>query len=87
MYTLFRQFYDGTSLIRRVTVSLTNLQADQETQLDFFNERHKYKDVDYVMDYIRDRYGTTSILRASSYSSAGIIFDRSKKIGGHYASS
>lgn len=84
---LFRQFYDGTSLIRRVTVSLTNLQADQETQLDFFNERHKYKDVDYVMDYIRDRYGTTSILRASSYSSAGIILDRSKKIGGHYANS
>lgn len=84
---LFEQFYDGTSLIRRVTVSLTNLQADQETQLDFFSNRHQYKDIDHVMDRIRDRYGTTAILRASSYSEAGITMERSKKIGGHYANS
>ncbi len=84
---LFKGFYDGKSLVRRVTVSLTNLQDDDNTQLDLFNERHKYKDIDYVMDNIRNRYGTTSILRASSYSDAGIILDRSKKIGGHYANS
>lgn len=84
---LFKRFYDGSSLIRRVTVSLENLQTDQETQLDFFSERHKYKDIDYVMDHIRERYGTTAILRASSYSAAGITLDRSKKIGGHYANS
>lgn len=84
---LFEQFYDGTNLIRRVSVSLTNLQADYNIQLDLFNERHKYKNIDYVMDNIRNRYGTTSILRASSYSDAGIILDRSKKIGGHYANS
>lgn len=84
---LFKRFYDGKSLIRRVTVSLTNLQTDCNTQLDLFNERHKYKDIDYVLDNIRNRYGTTSILRASSYRDAGIILDRSKKIGGHYANS
>lgn len=82
---LFHQFYDGASLIRRVTVSLTNLHSDQVTQLDFFDNRHRFKDADYVMDSIRDRYGTTAILRASSYTDAGITIDRSKKIGGHYA--
>lgn len=84
---LFNRFYDGTSMIRRVTVSLSNLKPDQKTQLDLFSHRHKYKDVDYVMDDIRNQYGTTSILRASSYGEAGIILDRSKKIGGHYAQS
>ena len=84
---LFQQFYDGTSLIRRVTVSLANLQNDKDIQLDFFSNRHVYKDIDYVMDYIRNQYGTTAILRASSYSDAGITLDRSKKIGGHYAQS
>ena len=84
---LFQQYYDGSSLIRRVTVSLTNLQMDQNIQLDFFSERHKYKDVDHTVDRIRNRYGTTAILRASSYRDAGIIIDRSKKIGGHYANS
>lgn len=84
---LFEQFYDGVSLIRRVTVTLTNLQHGDATQLDFFSEREQYKDVDYVMDSIRDRYGTTAILRASSYTEAGITIERSKKIGGHYANS
>lgn len=84
---LFRQFYDEKSLIRRVTVSLANLQNDQETQLDFFSDRHVYKDIDYTIDQIRNQYGTTAILRASSYSEAGITIDRSKKIGGHYAQS
>src|SRR5699024_9294541 len=82
---LFEQFYDGHSYVRKVYVTLTNLQEDQETQLDLFYERPKGKDIGYVMDDIRARYGETAILRADSYTDAGITLDRSKKIGGHCA--
>lgn len=37
------------------------------------------------MDSIRAKFGSTAILRASSYTDAGITLERSKKIGGHYA--
>ena len=84
---LFNKFYDGYSKIRRVYVTLTNLTDDEDTQLDLFEERPKQKDIGYVMDRIRDRFGATAILRASSYTDAGITLDRSKKIGGHWAKS
>lgn len=82
---LFHRFYDGYSKIRRIYVTLTNLSDDDETQLDLFNERTKRKDIGYVMDKIRERFGSDAILRASSYTDAGILLERSKKIGGHWA--
>lgn len=82
---LFNKFYDGKSMIRHVYVTLTNLRDKQETQLDLFEDRTKKNDIGYVMDAIRDKYGSTAILRASSYTKAGITIERSKKIGGHYA--
>lgn len=82
---LFHTFYDGISKIRRIFVTLTNLRNDGETQLDLFYERPKQKDIGLVMDSIRAKYGSTAILRACSYTNAGITLDRSKKIGGHWA--
>lgn len=78
-------FYDGKSAVRRLSVSLANLQEDKDTQLDLFAERPQQKDIGYAMDHIRNRHGTTAILRASSYTDAGITLERSKKIGGHWA--
>ena len=82
---LFEEFYDGESSIRHVYVTLGNLYDKRETQLDLFEDRSKKSDIGYVMDAIRDKYGSTAILRASSYTEAGITIERSKKIGGHYA--
>ncbi|UJL47727.1 DNA polymerase IV [Virgibacillus sp. NKC19-16] len=82
---LFHQFYDGESKIRHVYVTMDNLFEKGETQLDLFEDRPKKNDIGYVMDAIRDKYGSTAILRATSYTDAGITLDRSKKIGGHYA--
>ncbi|WP_163579433.1 DNA polymerase IV [Gracilibacillus saliphilus] len=82
---LFHEFYNQHSKIRRVTVSLNNLYDDIETQLNLFEDQPKKKDVGYVMDTIRAKYGSTAILRATSYTEAGITRERSKKIGGHYA--
>lgn len=84
---LFWKYYDGHSKIRRVYVTLTNLSDDTTTQLAFFTKRNKRKELDYTMDFIRERFGATAILRAASYTQAGIILERSKKIGGHWASS
>lgn len=84
---LFEKFYDGYSKIRKVYVTLTNLSEDGDTQLDLFSKRPENKDIGYVMDTIRDKFGATAILRASSYTDAGITLDRSKKIGGHWAKS
>jgi DNA polymerase V len=84
---LFEQYYDGYSNIRRVYVTLTNLLDDTDTQLDLFTERTKQKDLAYTIDYIRDRFGPTAILRATTYTEAGISIERSGKIGGHWAKS
>src|SRR5699024_110285 len=60
---LLETFYNGKSKIRKVTVSLTNLCNDEDTQLDLFFERPKRKDIGYTMDNIRRRHGATAILR------------------------
>lgn len=82
---LFNEFYDGFSDIRHVYVTLSKLYENAETQLDLFDNKPKKKDVGYVMDSIREKYGSTAILRATSYTDAGITIGRSKKIGGHNA--
>ncbi|MFD2046484.1 DNA polymerase IV [Ornithinibacillus salinisoli] len=82
---LFQEFYDGESNIRHVYVTLDNLFNKGETQLNLFEDRSKKTDIGYVMDAIRDKYGATAILRATSYTDAGVTLDRSKKIGGHNA--
>ncbi|MFD2628172.1 DNA polymerase IV [Oceanobacillus kapialis] len=82
---LFRKFYDGKSTIRHVYVTLDNLFDKGATQLDLFEDRSKKNDIGYAMDAIRDKFGTTAILRATSYTNAGITIGRSKKIGGHRA--
>lgn len=84
MYIL-NKFYDDHSSIRHVSVSLQNLSASDDIQLDLFENRSKNNDIGYVMDEIRMKYGSTAILRASSYTDAGITIDRSGKIGGHKA--
>lgn len=83
--SLFHDHYNNQDKIRRIYVSLGNLSEAGETQLDLFADRSKEEDLSYVMDAIRDKYGSTAILRASSYTDAGIALDRSRKIGGHQA--
>ncbi|MCT2535846.1 UV damage repair protein UvrX [Aquibacillus koreensis] len=82
---LFNEFYDRRSKIRRVFVTLDHLYDDEETQLDLFEDKTKRKDIGYVMDQIRDHYGSTALLRATSFTDAGVTIGRSQKIGGHKA--
>lgn len=45
----------------------------------------KKRELGYVVDRIRNKYGPTAILRAASYKKAGTALQRSKLVGGHKA--
>ena len=83
---LFVRFYLPGTKVRNVYVSLSNLSSDSEVQLNLFSFKTKEKKqkLAYAVDEIRERFGSTSVLKASSLTAGGITIDRSRKIGGHY---
>ena len=81
---LLDQFWDKEP-IRRVGISLTQLQDDRVVQLSLFSNSIKKRELAKTMDQIRDRFGRTAVFRASSLLSTGLLFDRATKIGGHEA--
>lgn len=81
---LLAENYAG-EIVRRINVALTNLLEDQPFQGSLFDNSLKEHKLGYVVDQIRDKFGSTSLLRAQSFTDAGIMLDRAKKIGGHKA--
>lgn len=81
---LFKQNYNG-SVVRNVHVSLTKLTDEYVYQLDLFDDKTKQKDLAKAMDSIRERFGSTAILRAASFTKGGTMIERSAMIGGHRA--
>ena len=80
---LLKENYRGNT-VRRVSLSISNLVDDYEMQLNLFDhDGWKKRELGYVVDKIRNKYGPTAILRAVSYSGAGTTIHRSKLIGGH----
>ena len=68
---LFERFYAGKT-VRKISVSLSNIQDDTNMQLDLFRpDQEKKRQLGYVMDGIRERYGSTALLWAVSYTNAG----------------
>ncbi|SDO48247.1 DNA polymerase thumb domain-containing protein [Halobacillus aidingensis] len=83
--TLFHRFFNG-GVVRRISVTLGNITEDANVQLDLFDDgRDKKRDLGYVMDEIRERYGQDMLLRAVSWTNAGTARHRSRLVGGHYA--
>ncbi|MGM8214041.1 DNA polymerase IV [Bacillaceae bacterium W0354] len=83
IFKLFCKFWDGLP-IRSVGVALSQLQEADFYQLDLFDPSIKKDQLSSAMDDIRLKFGPTAIVRASSLGPAGQVFDRAKKIGGHY---
>ncbi|KGX91367.1 UV-damage repair protein uvrX [Pontibacillus halophilus JSM 076056 = DSM 19796] len=82
---LFDEFYEQRT-VRKISIALSNISDDVGMQMSFFEpERDKQRDLGYVMDSIRDRFGNDALLRAVSYTKAGTAKHRSKLVGGHYA--
>lgn len=80
---LFDKFHDGRP-VRHLSVSLTNLEEEHSMQLSLFDE-HKWRNraLGQAVDSIRNKYGSTAVLRAVSYTKAGTALERAKLIGGH----
>lgn len=80
---LFYQHWNGLP-VRRIGICLTGLISDKVYQLTLFEDQVKLRALDQVTDQIKDRYGSTAIMRASSLTMSGQAKDRAQKIGGHY---
>ncbi|WP_036820712.1 DNA polymerase thumb domain-containing protein [Pontibacillus yanchengensis] len=82
---LFDEFYSNQT-VRKISITLSNITEDEGMQLSLFEpDRDKKRDLGYVMDEIREKYGSDALLRAVSYTKAGTAKHRSKLVGGHYA--
>ncbi|KAA0550382.1 DNA polymerase IV [Bacillus sp. BGMRC 2118] len=82
---LFEENYQGKT-VRRIDIALSNIVEDTEMQLNlFYTNKPKQRTLGYTMDAIREKYGSTAILRAVSYTDAGTARHRSKLVGGHKA--
>lgn len=81
---LFNEFHDGRP-VRRIAISLSNLENEYAMQLSLFEEdKWRKRQLGEAMDGLRRKYGTAAVLRAVSYTDAGTAVHRSKLIGGHY---
>ncbi|TVX85529.1 DNA polymerase IV [Paenibacillus agilis] len=80
---LFHKHWDGQP-VRRLGVSVSDLSDDSVYQITLFDNQEQKRKLDAVMDSIKDKFGETAILRASSFTSAGQSLDRDRKIGGHF---
>lgn len=68
---LLRENYDARP-VRQVSIYITKLEAEQSVQLSLFDTHNdRNRKIGEVMDSIRNRFGSTSILRAVSLTEAG----------------
>lgn len=82
---LLKKHYRG-EIVRKVTITLSNVCDDDEVQLNLLKpDLLKQKRLSYAMDEIRDKYGSSALLRAVSYTKGGTARERSALIGGHKA--
>jgi nucleotidyltransferase/DNA polymerase involved in DNA repair len=81
--TLFYRFWDGMP-VRRAGVSISGLVGDEEYQLTLFEDKERQRALERATDWIKDRFGSAAIVRASSMGKAGQAQHRALKIGGHY---
>lgn len=79
---LFYRYWDGLP-IRKVAVTLSMLVHDNEYQLTLFGNRERIRQLERVTDQLKNKYGSTTILRASSLLEGAQAKERSVKIGGH----
>lgn len=73
--------------VRRVHVSLSSLTPDDSLQLSLLedvNEKSSRHQIGYTMDKLKEKYGATAVIRASSLLKSGQAEERASRIGGHY---
>ncbi|WP_135546989.1 DNA polymerase IV [Paenibacillus cymbidii] len=81
--TLFTTYWQQRPL-SRIFVTLTGLTGEDVVQLDLFEDRHKQITLAKTTDSIRDRFGATALIRASSLLDTAQAHERAAQIGGHW---
>ncbi|PRO64804.1 DNA polymerase IV [Alkalicoccus urumqiensis] len=82
---LLDEFWD-LSPVQRVHISLSSLETDLDFALHLFEPPEKQlqrRELDFVLDALREQYGKTALLRGSSAGAGSQALDRAKKLGGH----
>ncbi|MHA6259626.1 Y-family DNA polymerase [Sporosarcina sp. CAU 1771] len=80
---LFDKFYDHRP-VRNISLSITNLESETSMQLDLFEQdKWEKRKLAVAMDAIRNKYGSTAILRGVSLTKDGTAIKRSQLVGGH----
>ncbi len=79
---VFRKHWDRKPL-RAVGISLTGLTVYRQLQIRFSERCEQEEILTGAVDRVRERFGKTSIFRASSLTPGAQFFQRSEKIGGH----
>ncbi|MBG8499977.1 type VI secretion protein ImpB, partial [Enterococcus faecium] len=82
---LFNKYYEGQE-VRHVGITYSKLVYTDSLQLDLFSDPQKQIDeenLDKIIDKIRQKYGFTSIVHASSMLEGARSITRSTLVGGH----
>lgn len=70
--------------VRHISISLSKLESESSMQLSLFdNRKWRNRKLGATMDHLRTKHGSTSILRAVSYTDAGTAIKRASLVGGH----
>lgn len=80
---LFQQNWAGMA-VGHLTIALGQLTSDDTYQLNLFDDRPKVYAMEKAIDEIKDRFGSSALMRASSLREAGVARERAGQIGGHY---
>ena len=84
---IFDKFYKKDMPIRKVSLSLGQLNDKKASQLNLFEsyeEKRKSEKMNQAIDLVHKRFGKNSLLHASSLLENSTIKDRNQKIGGHH---
>ncbi|WP_218672721.1 Y-family DNA polymerase [Oceanobacillus timonensis] len=88
MVYIFYKHYQENTPVRVVNVTFGGLKHKQSLQLNLFEpaeETIRNEELDKTIDFIRRKFGYTSLLHASSLLDGGMARFRAKLVGGHRA--
>lgn len=85
LLVIFHQSWEGQA-VRNIMVSFSRLSANTGMQLDLFQDpkrQIKNDSFERVLDQIRDRFGVTALIPASSLLKGATMVERAALVGGH----
>ena len=80
---IFTEHWHGLP-VSHIYVALNQLSDDSVSQMTLFDDRAAAFDLEKASDSIKDRFGSSAIMRASSLLNVGVARERAGQIGGHY---